>query len=219
MMTQNGRLWAAVKADHAPGIFAAVGDGADVNHNSRDHGWSPLHYAAYNGKVNSIKALLSCGADVHRRDHGWTPLHHASNNGYADVVRLLVAGGATVDAVSSHNQTPLHIASVFGHVDVVHVLLANGADVDAVDGIGSMPLHSASFMGHVHVVEMLLGRDANPLRVDRIGAMPVDRVCSSSNLDQSVKHVITWLLRSAMAWRRRSAAVAACALGLWEEEW
>jgi len=54
---------AAVKADNTEEAVRLIGKGADANSHSTPNGWSALHYAAMNGNVEIVKALLKAGAD------------------------------------------------------------------------------------------------------------------------------------------------------------
>jgi ankyrin repeat protein len=56
-------LMAAIKADNTEEAIRLIGKGADPNSRSSPNGWSALHYAAMNGNVEIVKALLKYGAD------------------------------------------------------------------------------------------------------------------------------------------------------------
>lgn len=70
-------LMAAIKADNTAEAIRLIGKGADANSRSAPNGWSALHYAAMNGNVEIVKALLKYGAD---------PNYTATKDGKANAV-------------------------------------------------------------------------------------------------------------------------------------
>jgi ankyrin repeat protein len=56
-------LMTAVKADNTAEAINLIGKGADANSRTSPKGWSALHYAAMNGNVEIVQALLKVGAD------------------------------------------------------------------------------------------------------------------------------------------------------------
>lgn len=77
--------------------------------------YTPLHYAAELGKIQSMHLLLENGARVDASQCGTTPLHLACKMGHADCVRLLMKYGATqfLTRQNSVSQTPIDCASHF----------------------------------------------------------------------------------------------------------
>jgi len=186
-----------------------------------DRGGTALHIAAACGHMGAVRALLAARADVHGKDVvDSRTLHIASWNGHADAIKALLAGGADVNQATEDGATPLHAASEKGHVEAVKALLAGGAAVNAADKYVWTPLHWASAHGHLDAVRALLDAGADPCITDHLGKLVLDVVCLICFTDRTAKApAITTLLRCAMAWRRRSAAVVACATEMWEESW
>ena len=56
-------LMKAVRADSTEEATKLIQKGADANSRTTPTGWSALHYAARNGNVEVVQALLSAGAD------------------------------------------------------------------------------------------------------------------------------------------------------------
>jgi len=56
-------LMTAVKADNTADASQLIKKGADANSRTSPTGWSALHYAARNGNVEIVQALLKAGAD------------------------------------------------------------------------------------------------------------------------------------------------------------
>jgi len=53
----------AIRADNTEEAKKLIQKGADANSRTTPSGWSVLHYAARNGNVEMVQALLSAGAD------------------------------------------------------------------------------------------------------------------------------------------------------------
>ena len=134
------------------------------------HFVTPLIIAAHNGQLNSVKILLSYGADIETRGtlkiadqvvEGCTPLWAAAGFGRLDVVKLLIERNAAVDGRTSTGSTPLRVAAHQGHLDVVRCLVESGADVNTRNyNEESTPLMVACNNGHLSVVTYLIDKGA-----------------------------------------------------------
>ena len=133
------------------------------------HFVTPLIIAACNGNLNSVKILLSYGADIEARGtlkigdevpEGCTPLWGAASFGRLDVVKLLIEQNADVDGRTSNGSTPLRAAAFNGHLDVLRCLVESGADVNARIKEGDTPLMIACYYGHLSVVTYLIKKGA-----------------------------------------------------------
>ena len=100
-----------------------------------EHGFVPLHKAAWAGDADLAARLLDLGARVDARDAGGnTALHFAAFRGRMAVVRLLLGRGADVDARDGGGRTAL-FASVFdGNEAVALLLLSSGAKFSDAEG-------------------------------------------------------------------------------------
>jgi len=118
--------------------------GAGVNKDVTDNfGCTPLYWAAWNGCINSVRALLNAGADLSKGDtkNGVSPLHAAAYGGHESIVKeLLLKPGVDVDARDNAGRTALHCASSTGkNIEVIHILMHAGAEVGAMNRFGNTP--------------------------------------------------------------------------------
>ncbi|WP_265039233.1 ankyrin repeat domain-containing protein [Wolbachia endosymbiont (group A) of Yponomeuta plumbellus] len=172
----------------------------------RDNGGRvPLHYAAYNGKLDVVKYFVDEGkVDVNLRDNdGQVPLHSASWSGHLDVVEYLISKGADINAKDKDGKTPLDVATDQKHNDVVGCLqqilneqllaavqdgdfnkvkdLVNqGANINIKDNDDKTPLHYASqSFHHLDIVKYLISKDADIDAKDNNDRTPLDVADSS----------------------------------------
>ncbi len=170
-------------------------DGADPNAlNSEKR--TPLIIAAWGGREDLVKCLITCGAHV--KIPG--PLHSAAAAGHTEVVKLLIKEKANVHA-RKNGYTPLDRAAWNGRKAVVELLIAFDADMYAVDKDGRTPYRSAEVKKHSEVMEVLRARQAYLAKkffeetstgvndVFKGGAVPSDTLSADSwnHLDKAIR--------------------------------
>eukprot|EP00696_Hemimastix_kukwesjijk_P019282 gnl/Hemi2/8507_TR2948_c0_g1_i1.p1 gnl/Hemi2/8507_TR2948_c0_g1~~gnl/Hemi2/8507_TR2948_c0_g1_i1.p1 ORF type:complete len:275 (+),score=65.03 gnl/Hemi2/8507_TR2948_c0_g1_i1:128-952(+) len=76
-------------------------------------GWTPLHFAAWTNKPETVRLLLSNGATTNckTRKNKNTPLHMAAKEGYADVCRVLLEYGANPSVSNKKKKKPLDLST------------------------------------------------------------------------------------------------------------
>ena len=120
---------------------------------SRESVTTQLHEAAWQGRAETVQALISAaGADPNSysiRRYGGTALHKAAHQGHVDTVRALLLAGADPNLRSTHwyGGTPLHVATWSGDPETVRTLVAGGADSNAADECGNKPAEWANMRG------------------------------------------------------------------------
>ena len=115
-------------------------------------GLAPMHLAARQGEIESVKALMDAGADVNQVGAGdpITPLLIATMNGHFDLAKHLLDKGANPNLAQSNGAAPLYAAlnvqwaakalypqprayeqQHASYLDLMQVLLEKGADPNA----------------------------------------------------------------------------------------
>lgn len=98
--------------------------GAQVNHD----GWTPLHYAAFEGRAEVIKFLLGKGAEIDARaPNGYTALMLAARGGHLEAARQLLYADPDLSAKGQDGETALAIAKGRKAEELVKLLQRAGA--------------------------------------------------------------------------------------------
>ncbi|KAK3943420.1 hypothetical protein QBC46DRAFT_254271 [Diplogelasinospora grovesii] len=158
------------------GLSSITCDGVDITEGlqykkdlTRYTGRTPLSWAAQEGRLSIVKALVEGGADTNESDRsGHKPFLRASSNGHEDVARLLIDSGADIHA-RYRGWTALMWASLNGHEAVARLLIDNGADVNARDLAGVTVLICASRSTCEAVVRLLIEKGADVDTRDLVG--------------------------------------------------
>jgi len=116
-----------------------------------------LNRAASEGNLQSIRALLTAGADVNGRSpNGRTALMTAALAGNTQVVDLLLANGANPNITDyKEGRTALIIAAEGGHTEVARSLLKAGADPNSKDRLGETAMSNAQRLNRVQIGRLL----------------------------------------------------------------
>jgi ankyrin repeat protein len=126
-------------------VQVLVEKGADMEIADKG-GVTPLHLAAFWGRLHIVSFLIEKGARVNSdKEYAFTPLHRwalpqmmkdslparsSAEKGLFEVTELLLSKGADVNKQDETGFTPLHLASKHGHRDVVSLLLYKGGSVN-----------------------------------------------------------------------------------------
>jgi ankyrin repeat protein len=134
----------AAEADSL-GVYeaAALGNEARLEEVLREHpelarastpdGFTALHYAAFFGSPEAVRALVAAGAAVEARSTNQefapdaTPLHSAAAAGRMDNAEALLEAGADPNARQHGGFTPLMEAEQRGDLDLAELLIRHGA--------------------------------------------------------------------------------------------
>uniref|UniRef100_A0A3Q1B6F3 Ankyrin repeat and SOCS box containing 9 n=1 Tax=Amphiprion ocellaris TaxID=80972 RepID=A0A3Q1B6F3_AMPOC len=156
--------------------------------------WSPIHDAAYNGRILALQRLIAQGTcvNLHTLDKV-SPLHGACMQGHTACAKLLMENGANVNSSTADGQTPLTEACAQGHVTCVSLLLQHGA-ASLGTSQSSSPIHRAAAKGHPECIEHLVqyGADVDQ-HIDKVGS-PLQVACNNQHLS-TVKKLLQLELR------------------------
>ena len=135
-------------------------------------GWTPLHSAAFYGKVNICEAFFDCiegkNAEKDRKeisklildpdDVSKTPIDYAFAKNHVDVCMLMLTKLENKNpiillngGVYGDNNTVLHLAAERGYLDICRFILQNVGDKNPHNSRGKTPLRLAAEKGHINV--------------------------------------------------------------------
>ncbi|XP_023243297.1 KN motif and ankyrin repeat domain-containing protein 1-like [Centruroides sculpturatus] len=99
----------------------------DINLKASQNGQTALMLAASQGRVEAVKLLLECGAEINMQDKdGSTALMCAAEHGHGDVVHLLLSiPDCDPSLTDNDGSSALSIAMDAGHRDVALMIYAN----------------------------------------------------------------------------------------------
>ncbi len=151
--------------------------------NARDStGWGPLHWAAFVGREDIIRWLISKGAEVNRPEDPVSALHIAAAWGKRECVLELLEAGADLNVKDPKGWTPVFWCAFSGRHKLLEVLIKRGADVNVRDDHGKTPLHIAAEQGHLAAVATLVGSGAVVMAKEADGASPLHLAARRGNL-------------------------------------
>lgn len=136
--------------------------------NEKDNlGYTPLQYAAKNGKWDIVNLFLDKTAERNQDDvadknkflTSWTTMHYAVYNGNMDLLndifQFLSDKETIINTKDNSDWTPLHYAVYYNALDVVKFLVGKGADISARDKDGKIPLDLATQENDTGIAEFL----------------------------------------------------------------
>ncbi|XP_049728212.1 ankyrin repeat and SOCS box protein 11 isoform X2 [Elephas maximus indicus] len=169
-----------------PRLWKEVSFGDYICHTFQGGCWadrSPLHEAAAQGRLLTLKTLIAQGVNVNLVTiNRVSSLHEACLGGHMACAKALLENGAHVNGVTVHGATPLFNACCSGRAACVNVLLEFGAKAQLEAHLAS-PIHEAVKRGHKECMEILLANNVNiDQEVPQLGT-PLYVACTYQRVD------------------------------------
>lgn len=172
-------LHAAVLNSEPEVVKALVKLGADTEAGMDE--MPPLILAVQVSSTETVRALLSCGADFAAiNGSGHSAMNDAVGTLHLGAVKALLEAGADPNQPDGTGSMPLRIAVGSGYLEMICTLLDAGAKIDAVETSGKLTaLKWAARLAAPEIVQLLLKRGADISLDGGDGMNPMHMVATS----------------------------------------
>jgi len=158
---------------------------------SNDHGSTPLHIAAYIGKIEALQTLIELGANIEvANKFDETPLYVAASRGKTETLQTLITLEAKIEVTDASGSTPLHAAASNKKIETLQTLIELGANIEAADIFGETPLHVAAECDRAEAITTLLDKGANIDITDNSGNTPLHLAVMREEHSDSIQSLI-----------------------------
>ena len=183
LFSQQVELLSKIKYNDIETVKALIDEGADINIQDEETGYTALMWACEFNYADMAKMLVEEGADINiRAKDGSTALVRAAGNA-PDMVELLLLEGADIKA-APEDGIGVMLQAVFGFlykgfpIETINILLDHGADVNetvaSLEGIaGFTPLMFAVRDNNEELAKLLIKRGANVNTIAKNGKTPL----------------------------------------------
>ncbi|WP_456201480.1 ankyrin repeat domain-containing protein [Wolbachia endosymbiont of Protocalliphora sialia] len=188
-----------VQSDLDEGLLTAVQDGnlneaedlvsRNANVNTTDiYSWTPLHWAAFEDRLEIARFLIKKGADINAADkgpYGKKPVHVAIENNSKDIIGFLLSKGVSINDTDKQGYTPLHYAAWRGRLEIAELLVDKGASINTADAstAGKKPIHVAAENNSKSIIEFLISKGVNVDEADKNGWAPLHYAAKFDQLE------------------------------------
>nr|BCR37383.1 transient receptor potential cation channel subfamily A member 1 isoform 277V [Buergeria buergeri] len=149
----------AAKYGHLEIVFMMVNEGSDEVLDAQDSkGSTPLHWAVIKNQVDSVKILLSRGANPNLLNfYRLAPLHLAIQLHYNKIVEELLNHSTTdINLEGDLGNTPIMSACYKDNSEALIMLFNHGAKLCKRNKIGCFPIHMTVFAGSLKCMDLVL---------------------------------------------------------------
>jgi len=198
-------------------LAAQVGDLAFIQNTSSKskselnqfyNGFTPAHYAAFNGQLEALKLLFSYGAPLDLPDNNNDlPIHWAAKEGHLPIIQYLIeaktkgiffkeSDPTIVNRKGAYGRTPLHRAVFNRRYEAVELLLEKGSDCrmgakleSGEDEQGETPIHTAIRIN-----------DGDMIRLMGESSKTFDVMVGDANGLSALYHAVRWASKEIVAY-------------------
>ena len=129
---------------------------SQINHKYQ-FGFTLLHYAAKENRLEIIEYLVSNGCDINAvDDEGQTALHKSTVFGHTESVKLLIDKGANVNQIDNNGNTPLHVVIMTGGDFNITKVMIGKANLGIQNNDEQNILHVAVRYHKVDIINLIL---------------------------------------------------------------
>lgn len=145
----------------------------------------PIHWAASDGKISSIRFLLDHQVDINALDsNGCSPLIIATQHQQTNAAIWLIKNGADASIGDMNGDTAMHWAAYKGFIELVGVLRFLRPQLTvSLDHFGQTPLHLAAMRDNMAAAQYLAADAPQDCNIkDRNGAKAIDLAMKKNNI-------------------------------------
>ncbi|MCW8398247.1 ankyrin repeat domain-containing protein [Legionella sp. PATHC038] len=128
-------------------------------HHQTKNGWSGVHFAAYNDRLDAIQLFPEQFAIEVTDNQGNTPLMIAAGRGNSKIIDYLLAKGGNLHQKNKQGENAVFLAAEQGQLDTLKFLDKESAELMVINDKGENALMAAARNGHADCVEFLLARN------------------------------------------------------------
>ncbi|XP_069813575.1 transient receptor potential cation channel subfamily A member 1 isoform X2 [Dendropsophus ebraccatus] len=176
----------ASKYGHLELMLLIINESCDEVLNAVDNkGNTPLHWSVQKNQVDSVKVLLSRGANPNLLNYyRMSPLHMAIYLHYNHIVEALLDCSATnVNLEGDLENTPIMQACYKDNSEALVMLFNHGAKLCKRNKIGCFPIHMTAFAGSLKCMDLILKKG------EEFGFSIEDHINFTDNEKSSPLHV------------------------------
>jgi ankyrin repeat protein len=154
----------AAEKNHAEILEMLLKSGADANKSNHD-GYSPIHFAALNNSLSSLRILLTLGKiDVNQEAlSNGTAACIAAHKGHSSILKILADAHADFSKTRPDKYAPIHLAAQANSISAMAIILDHDKkNIDQMTLRGTAAC-IASARNHIDILDQLIraGADTN----------------------------------------------------------